>query len=65
MISHVENVLKEDLEAKVSKNEVIQKMATITEDEDESKSEAELEKEDEDDFDEFMKEFDEDGNRIL
>ena len=65
MISHVENVLKEDCEAKESRKEVVQKLATITENEEEAKSEEELDQEDEEDFETFMKEFDEDGKRIL
>ena len=34
-MNHVENVLKEDVEAKETTNEVIQKLATIIENEDE------------------------------
>ena len=64
MIDHVENVLNEDIEAKAFKNDVVQKLATITKSEHE-KSEGELDDQDEVDFDSFMKEFDEDGNRIL
>ena len=55
MISHVENVLKEDCEAKESRKEVVQKLATITENEEEAKSEEELDQEDEEDFETFMK----------
>ena len=40
MSNHVENVLKEDLEAKETNNMVVEKLATITEIEDEAKSES-------------------------
>ena len=49
MINHIENVLNEDMEAKESRKEVVQKLATIIKNEDETKSEAELEKEVEED----------------
>ena len=69
MINHVENVLKEDREAKESRHKVVQKLSTITENKDEEKSEAELENEDEEsevelDDSDLYEGFDEDGNRI-
>ena len=60
MINHVENVLKEDLEAKETNNMVVEKLATITENEDEAKSESS----EADDYD-YYEGFDEDGNRIV
>ena len=63
MISHAESVLKEDNDAKATVNEVIEKLATITESEKEADSETELDNDE--DFESFMKEFDQDGNRIL
>ena len=62
MISHIESVLKEDIDAKATVNEVIEKLATITESEEEAYSETELDNDE--DFESFMKEFDQDGNRI-
>ena len=59
MIDHVENVLKEDLEAKETNNMVVEKLATITENEDEAKSESS----EADDYD-YYEGFDEDGNQI-
>ena len=63
MISHVESVLKEDNDAKATVNEVIEQLATITESEKQADSETELDNDE--DFESFMKEFDQDGNRIL
>ena len=69
MINHVENVLKEDREAKESRHKVVQKLSTITENKDEEKSEAELENEHEEnevelDDSDLYEGFDEDGNGI-
>jgi hypothetical protein len=64
MISHVENVLLEDQEAKENCDKVVQKLATITENEDEAKSESEPNEKEDDDFD-YHEGFDEDGNRII
>ena len=73
MINHVESVLKEDMEDKESQNEVIQKLATITENEDEKKSNTEPDEEEKEDDTEdsslddsdLYAGFDEDGNRIV
>ena len=70
MINHVEGVLKEDMEDKESRNEVIQKLA---ESDDETKSNTEPDKEEkEDDKEESSLDdsdlyagFHEDGNRIV
>ena len=63
MISHIENVLKEDMDAKASINAVVEKLATISETEHEPESEEELDEDE--DLESFMKEFDQDGNRIF
>jgi uncharacterized C2H2 Zn-finger protein len=60
MINHVENVLKEDLQAKEANNMVVEKLGTITGNEDEVKSEHS----EADDYD-YYEGFDEDGNRIV
>ena len=72
MINHVESVLKEDMEEKEFRNEVVQKLATISESEDETKSNTETDKEEEDNEEESIMDdselyagFDEDGNRIV
>ena len=69
VINHVGNVLKEDREDKESRNKVVQKLSTITENKDEKKLEVELEIEDEENYDDLddsdlYEGFDEDGNRI-
>ena len=56
MINHVQNILKEDLEAKETNNIVVKKLATITENEDEAKSESS----EADDYD-YNEGFNEDG----
>ena len=63
MISHVESVLTRDNDAKATVNDVIEKLATITESGKKADSETELDNDE--DFESFMKEFDQDGNRIL
>ena len=53
MISHVESVLKEDMDSKALVNEVVEKLATITESKNEAESETELDNDE--DLESFMK----------
>ena len=72
MINHVESLLKGDMEEKEFWNEVVQKLATITESKDETNTVTDKEEEEDDNEKEWSMEdselyagFDEDGNMIF